>query len=117
MSSASTRRNENPGVMNSTVLPASSPVCATVSSTLTVVVPTASTRRADEIAGHGAHRVPLSVNRVLLQHPLLDRAERVEPDMQRDAHGIEALDQLTREVEPGSGRAATDPLSSAYTVW
>ena len=31
MSRASTRRNENPGVMNSTVLPASSPVRATVS--------------------------------------------------------------------------------------
>ena len=49
VSSASTLRNTKPGVTNSIVLPASSPVRATVSSTLTVVVPTARTRRADDI--------------------------------------------------------------------
>ena len=49
VSSASTRRNSKPGVTKSVVRPASGPPRASVSSTRTVVVPTASTRSAARI--------------------------------------------------------------------
>ena len=95
MSRASTRLNAKPGVMNSLVLPTSSPVRTTVSSTRTVVVPTASTLRAAAIRPHSAvvDRVPLAVDLVLLDDGLGERSERVETDVQRHASGLQPLDE------------------------
>jgi hypothetical protein len=56
VSSASTRRNANPGVTKRDVRPVSSPVRARVSSTRTLVVPTARTRSAAEIRSHASGR-------------------------------------------------------------
>ena len=82
--------------MKSSVRPASGAARASVSSTRTVVVPTARTSGAARIRSHAASvdLVPLAVDAVLLDDVLLQRPERVETDVQRHALDVEPREHL-----------------------
>ena len=77
--------------MKSSVRPASGAPRASVSSTRTVVVPTASTRGAARIRSHAASGdlVALAVQPVLVEVVHGERAERVEADVQRHPLDVE----------------------------
>ena len=107
VSRRSTRRNSKPGVMKRSVRPASGAPRASVSSTRTVVVPTARTRRRRRaIRSQAARldRVALAVELVLLERLDRERPEGVEADVEGDALHVEPREQLGREVEPGGRR-------------
>ena len=65
---------------------------ATVSSTRTVVVPTASTRSELAIRSHasGSYAIPLAEEPVIFDPVGRDRPERVDPDVERDRDMVEA---------------------------
>ncbi len=102
----STRLNSKPGVMKSSVRPASGAPAAIVSRTRTEVVPTARIVRGrfDPLPGVRRDRVALAVDRVLLDALALQRAERVQPDVQGHALDVQPCEQLRREVESSRRR-------------
>ena len=56
-------------------------------------------------------RVALAVQPMLLDPLRLQRPERVEADMQRDALDVEPVEQLRREVQPGRRRGGGAALA------
>ncbi len=118
VTSASTMRKRNPGVMKRSVSPAparSAPVPSADSSARRLVVPTATTRRRCGARGvHGgrgrrADVEPLAVHPVFGQVAGAHRLERAGADVQRDrrqfdAAGAQAVEQLAREVQAGGRR-------------
>src|SRR6266851_5772389 len=54
---------------------------------------------ADAFPGSGGHRIPLAVDRVLLEPLGRDGPKRVEADVQRHALDLELREELRREVE------------------
>ena len=104
--------------MKSSVRPASGPPRASVSSTRTVVVPTASTRSAARIRSHAAalDLVALAVERCSSTTLDLQRPEGVEADVERDALDVEPRQQLRREVQPGGRRRGRPGLVRVHRL-
>ena len=103
----STRRNVKPGVMKSSVRPASGRAATRASRARArwSCRPRArAPRAAMRCPRRRRDRVPLAVDRVLLDHLGLQRPERVEPDVQRHALDVELREQLRREVQAGCRR-------------
>ena len=121
MSSTSTTSNVEPRCRNSSVRPLSDPVAAADSRARTLVVPTATTRRASRHARPRrlGHAVALAVHAVIERVGLADRLERVEPDDELDrvdggADGCDARQQLRRQVEAGGRRGGRARLLGVH---
>ena len=124
VSSASTLRNSKPGAMKSVVRPGELARSRTiVSSTRTVVVPTASTRCAcvDPLPRRRCDGVPLAVE---LRAPRDGLRSRDETCRARRAgspdSGIERGEELRREVKPRGrcgGRALHGPVHRLVALW
>ena len=106
--SASTRRNSKPGVTKSSVRPLSRPVRATVSSTRTVVVPTARTRSAAAIRAHSpsetSYRSPCS--RCSSSESLATGRKVSSPTWSVTLASSSGREELGGEVKPGRGRGS-----------
>ena len=104
--SASTRRNANPGVMKSSVLPFEWPSAGEGLDDPRRRRPD----RQDALGGvdpcprTGIDPVPLPMDHVLLEGRLGEWPERVEPDVERHGDVVDPLEQRATEVEAGRRR-------------